>query len=58
MTTHYFLVLFLPVIPTTRYRVIRTERGYRFLGKVHLKPTDWIPLLIWIIVILMFDIIS
>lgn len=56
--THYFLVLFLPVIPTARYRVIRTERGYRFLGKVQLKATDWIPLLIWIIVILMIDIFS
>lgn len=57
-TTHYFLVMFLPVIPTARYRVIRAERGYRFLGKAQLEPTDWIPLFLWSIVIFVFSIFS
>jgi len=53
-TTHFFLVLFLPVIPTARYRVIRAHRGYQFLGKVPLEISDWIPLFLWIFGILIF----
>jgi len=39
-TTCYFVLLFIPVFPIARYRVIDTEGGYRFLGKLPLRKGD------------------
>jgi hypothetical protein len=41
MTTHYFVVLYLPLFPVARYRVV-TEDGtrYWFLGKGKLRGFD------------------
>lgn len=38
--TYYFTVLFVPLFPIRRYRVIPTQNGYRFLGKVPLRAFD------------------
>ncbi len=52
--THYFVILYLPVFPTARYRVISDgRRSYRFLGRASLEATDWIPLFLWMIFILL-----
>jgi hypothetical protein len=41
LTTLYFVVLFLPVLPIARYRVIQEQSGYyRFLGKAPLRRFD------------------
>lgn len=40
MSTYYFVFLALPIFPIARYRVIPTERGYRFLGKGKLRTFD------------------
>jgi hypothetical protein len=40
MATYYFAVLFIPIFPIARYRVIPTGAGYRFLGKGPLRPFD------------------
>jgi hypothetical protein len=40
-TTHYFVALFLPVLPLGRYRVINVGGNtYRFLGKLPLRKAD------------------
>ncbi len=38
--TYYFCVLFIPLFPLARYRVIPTGGGYRFLGKGPLRTFD------------------
>lgn len=48
-TIHYFVVLFVPMIPTSRYRVIQCGNSYQFLGKVELQPTDFLPIIGWVI---------
>jgi len=40
MTTHYLVVLFLPLVPLARYRVIRDGNSYAFLGKGRLRTFD------------------
>lgn len=40
MATYYLVLLFIPVLPIARYRVIPTGGGYRFLGKGPLRPFD------------------
>ncbi len=40
MATYYFVVLFFPLFPISRYRVIRTGTGFRFLGKAPLRTFD------------------
>jgi hypothetical protein len=41
VATYYFVVLFVPILPVCRYRVISVEDGkYRFLGKVPLRKAD------------------
>lgn len=41
VTTHYFVILLLPIIPLARYRVIRQgESGYRFLGRLPLSRSE------------------
>jgi hypothetical protein len=40
VTTYYFAVLFIPIIPLARYRVIEEGRQYRFLGKMPLRKGD------------------
>lgn len=40
LSTYYFVLLFIPVFPICRYRVIPTENGYKFLGKVPLRVFD------------------
>jgi hypothetical protein len=41
VATHYFVAMFLPLFPVGRYRVIQTDKGYRFLGKLPLRKFDW-----------------
>jgi hypothetical protein len=38
--THYFVALFLPIVPVGRYRVIQEGNGYRFLGKLPFRKFD------------------
>ncbi|MGB8681758.1 MAG: hypothetical protein WCD12_02640 [Candidatus Binatus sp.] len=40
VTTYYFAVLFIPIIPLARYRVIQVGKQYRFLGKMPLRKGD------------------
>jgi hypothetical protein len=41
LTTYYFVVFFLPIVPLARYRVIDTgNNSYRFIGKSPLRPFD------------------
>ena len=40
LSTHYFVFLAIPIFPISRYRVIPTGNGYRFLGKAPLRTFD------------------
>ena len=40
VATYYFVILMLPLIPISRYRVIQNGRSYRFLGKMPLRTLD------------------
>ncbi|MEX8516930.1 MAG: hypothetical protein AB3X44_00250 [Leptothrix sp. (in: b-proteobacteria)] len=41
MATYYFVLIFIPIFPICRYRVISTdEKNYRFLGKGKLRTFD------------------
>lgn len=40
LSTYYFVFLFIPIFPISRYRVIPTGNGYRFLGKAPLRTFD------------------
>ena len=40
LSTYYFTILFIPVLPICRYRVIPIENGYRFLAKAPLRAFD------------------
>lgn len=40
VATYYFVLLFLPILPLRRYRVIPIDRGYRFMRKVPLRRFD------------------
>ena len=46
LSTYYFIFFFIPIFPICRYRIIKSEGGYRFLGKSRLRKLD-----IWHIVI-------
>lgn len=54
MATYYFMVLFVPVFPLARYRVIPTAGGYRFVGKGKLRGFDKAHCAISIVLILIF----
>jgi hypothetical protein len=41
MATYYFVFFAIPIFPISRYRVIPTSGGYRFLGKGPLRPFDY-----------------
>lgn len=41
MATYYFVFLAIPIFPISRYRVIPTRDGYRFLGKGPLRTFDY-----------------
>ena len=41
MTTQYFVVLFFPLFPIARYRVISDGDSYQFLGKGKFRGIDW-----------------
>lgn len=41
MATYYFVFFAIPIFPISRYRVIPTGGGYRFLGKGRLRPFDY-----------------
>ena len=45
VATYYFVLLFLPLLPICRYRVIPVDRGYRFMRKVPMRPFDKLHLL-------------
>lgn len=46
MTTHYVVALFIPLLPTARYRVVRLQGGrYEFLGKGKLRGVDIVHIL-------------
>lgn len=40
LSTHYFVFFAIPIFPISRYRVIPTGNGYRFLGKAPLRTFD------------------
>ena len=40
ITTYYFVVLFIPIIPIARYRVLAAGNSYRFIGKAPLRAVD------------------
>jgi uncharacterized protein YgiM (DUF1202 family) len=40
LSTYYFTLLFIPIFPICRYRVIREGNSYRFLGKAPLRTGD------------------
>ena len=40
LSTYYFTILFIPVFPICRYRVIAINNGYRFFGKERLRTFD------------------
>lgn len=40
LSTHYFVFFAIPIFPLSRYRVIPTGNGYRFLGKAPLRTFD------------------
>ena len=40
LSTYYFVFLAIPIFPISRYRVIPTGNGYRFLGKAPLRTFD------------------
>jgi hypothetical protein len=44
MATYYFVVFFCPIFPISRYRVISSGNGYRFLAKGPLRVFDKIHL--------------
>lgn len=47
-TTHFFVCWWIiPLWPTARYRVIRNNTTYRFMGKLPLQFQDWIPAIIF-----------
>ena len=48
MATHYFVALFLPLIPIARYRVISEDgHSYRFLGKGKFRRLEFIHLAVF-----------
>ncbi len=54
LSTYYFVFLFIPLFPICRYRVIPTNNGYRFLGKVPLRRFDKIHLIISLLLTALF----
>lgn len=40
LSTYYFVFFAIPIFPISRYRVIPTGNGYRFLGKATLRTFD------------------
>lgn len=55
MATYYFVFFAIPIFPISRYRVIPTEYGYRFLGKGTLRTFDYWHIAISIgLILLMF----
>jgi hypothetical protein len=40
LSTYYFVFFAIPIFPISRYRVIPTGNGYRFLGKAPLRTFD------------------
>lgn len=40
VTTYYFTLLYFPIFPLRRYRVIQEGRSYRFLGRLPLRKFD------------------
>jgi hypothetical protein len=52
MATYYFVFFFIPIFPIARYRIIRQDGGYRFLGKGPLRTLDKWHLAVSIILIL------
>ena len=40
LSTYYFVILAIPIFPISRYRIIPTGNGYRFLGKAPLRTFD------------------
>lgn len=40
VTTYYFTVLYFPILPLRRYRVIQEGKTYRFLGRLPLRKFD------------------
>ena len=52
MATYYFVLLFIPIFPIARYRVVTTPRGYSFLGKGPLRSMDIFHILVSLGIIL------
>ena len=41
LSTYYFIVLGIPLLPLARYRVTQSGNSYHFLGKAPLRTFDW-----------------
>ena len=55
MTTQYFVVMFVPLFPVARYRVISEDgSSYRFLGKGKLRGVDWVHWAAFFVLLLYF----
>ena len=52
MTTHYFVVLFFPLFPVARYRVISDGDSYQFLGKGKFRGIEWAHLAIFALIVI------
>jgi len=56
LSTYYFVFFTIPIFPISRYRVIPTGNGYRFLGKAPLRTFDkwhiaiFLGLIAWMII--------
>ncbi|MEY4563898.1 MAG: hypothetical protein RLZZ618_3175 [Pseudomonadota bacterium] len=55
MTTHYLVVLFIPLFPTGRYRVISDDgASYQFLGQGKLRMVDKVHLALFAALVMYF----
>jgi hypothetical protein len=54
MTTHYLTLMFIPVLPLARYRVIRDEDSYAFVGKGKLRTFDKVHMGVFALLLLWF----
>jgi len=54
LCTHYLVLLFVPLLPIGRYRVIEEGNTYHFLGKLPLRTVDKIHIAIFVILFASF----
>jgi len=54
LCTHYLVLLFVPLLPTGRFRVIQDGNTYHFLGKVPLRTIDKVHIAAFVILFASF----